>query len=287
MRSFTEGQRTMESVAMEHGFHKGCYIMRKSDKLVACIEAFQGDKVLTTIEDGPLTGKATFLVEVMLGGKWKVVQKKKDPEIIDFQQIVPLRSKEFQLHVAKGQIMQALWNLERDNQHVHANLKVQLKPRSVFTLAPFPRHQLKLVPVSWRIDGHEVGSSSSKDRILGLCLGQWAISPGATPKHVFFVNGMFQPVDKDGSTERAFLAPYWFVKSTDKRDEANMEFHPNVFEPDAVNQHGQVPILRNSKAIGRDQELMCYIKPKAPEQEYLEPVQGPSKRLRSKKQASA
>lgn len=77
---------------------------------------------------------------------------------------------------------------------------------------------------------------------------------------------MFSPVGKSGSYERAFLAPFWFVKSTDKRDEANMEFHPNVFEPDVVNQHGHVPILRNSKAIGRDQELICHIKPKAPEE---------------------
>ena len=93
MRSFTEGQRTMESIASEQGFHKGCYIMRKSDKLVARIEAFHGDKVLTSIEDGPLTGKVTFRVEVMLGGKWKVVEKKKDPETIDFQQIVSLAFK--------------------------------------------------------------------------------------------------------------------------------------------------------------------------------------------------
>ena len=283
VRNFTDGQSSPEMVAKEHGFEVGKYIRRKSDKCLGKIEHFQGNKVRISIEEGPLiAGKAELSVEVLLSGKWKPCEIKDKPEKVNFDS--PVVSLEWQTQVIKAQIVQKLWEMEHNCQHVAANLTVQVKPKGVFTTAPFPKHQLKLVPASWKVDAVDIGNPTLKDK-LGLCLGQWSLAPGADPKHVFYIQGVYIP-EKDGNTDNSFLAPFWFVKSSSKAAEANLEFHPKVLKYDKENRHQQVPILRNIKALSADEELVCYIPAKDPEPEHLQILPAPSKRQRTKASAA-
>ena len=267
VRGFTDGRASPEMVAKEVGFEVGKYIRRKSDKCLGKIEAFVGNKVHISIEDGPLNaGKAELSVGVLLSGKWKVTEIKEKPEQVSFMS--PVLSIEWQAHVIKAQIVQKLWEMEKDEcQHVSANLTVQVKPKGVFTTAPFPKHQLKLAPATWKVESVEIGSAGIQDK-LGICLGQWALGAGLTPKHVFFLQGVYIP-EKDGIVqEKSFLAPFWFIKSTTKPDEANMEYHPKLLKHHQENRHGQIPVLRNLKPLSAEEELILHI-PKVPEVEHL------------------
>lgn len=266
VRGFTDGRASPEMVAKENGFEVGMYIRRKSDKCLEKIEAFVGDKVHISIEEGPLNaGKASLSVAVLLSGKWRVTELKGKPEKVNFMS--PVLSSELQAHVIKAQIVQKLWEMEKDCQHVSANLTVQVKPKGVFTTAPFPKNQLKLVPVTWKVESMEIGSAGIQDK-LGICLGQWTLGPGMSPKHTFFLQGVYIP-EKDGIVqEKSFLGPFWFIRSTTTPADANVEYHPKLLKHDQENRHGQIPFLRNFKPLGTDEELILHI-PKVEEVEHL------------------
>ena len=113
VRGFTDGRASPERVAKENGFEVGMYIRRKSDKCLEKIEAFVGDKVHISIEEGPLNaGKASLSVAVLLSGKWRVTELKGKPEKVNFMS--PVLSSELQAHVIKAQIDAVLTDIGAD-----------------------------------------------------------------------------------------------------------------------------------------------------------------------------
>eukprot|EP00435_Cladocopium_sp_Y103_P036001 s2257_g9.t1 len=82
---------------------------------------------------------------------------------------------------------------------------------------------------------------------------------------------------------KAFVNPFFFVKSTPFAEDANVELHPQPFSPEDFNKDGKIPVIRNTVALKAGDELVVYLpQAKTDEPEELQPVPC-NKRQRTKK----
>ena len=245
----------MSDLAEEKGFEVGKLIQRKADKAVAKIDSYQNDMVIVVVQDGPISGKAQFPIENLLAGKWKVIDKKPDPEFLtDLESVRPSTSTDMQVQVLKAQIIAELWKLEQQHEAVHKNLMIQLKPfKAVFVTVKVAKGKLVLVPTSSNIK--LVKPSQDMKVSKALCGGSVCLS-GCSQDYVLFIQPQYQPVDKPSP----FVNAAFFLRSSTDMDECNMEIHPK-FAPTDLNRGTpcKIPCLRNFKPIEKDEELVVYV----------------------------
>lgn len=77
---------------------------------------------------------------------------------------------------------------------------------------------------------------------------------------------------KDDDFGHTFLSPFWIVRVTNKKDDANMEMGKTTIEG-----FKHIPVFKNTKAITANTILMRYV-PKKVDDTVLEPLK---KKLRS------
>ena len=264
------------TVAIEKGFEVGKMIQRRGDKVTAVIDSYQGDSVIVSMQEGPLSGKAKFPIEVLVGGKWKVIEPKGQPTMItDLMKVTPNSCAEMAIQTLKGKVISELWHLEQKHQKVHQSLNVQLKPhKGVYVTKAFGKEKLVLTPCSWKVEGRPVGDPLN-DQTRGLCLGQLSLS-GHAKSYVFHIHPSYNPEDKNDP----FVNPCFFVRSTTEESDANMEIHPKL-TPSDKNHQMKIPVLRNTKPLDDQDELLVYIPAKAVVEE-IQAYQSPPKRHRTK-----
>ena len=211
----SDGTLEPSQFAREAGFEPGVYIQRKKDQTLAQINSFSKDNVLVEVEDGPISGKATFKIATLLQGSWKVVERKAEPQDVEgLTDLLPLSSPAFLAHCLRGQVMQALFDLEAAHHHVHEQLRVQVKPvKAVFATEAFPKGKLVLVPCSLKLDGRRLGQIMDGNK-TSLCLGQLSLKHAklaTCESMVFWIQPFFSDGGKD-KTKPGFVSPFFCVR---------------------------------------------------------------------------
>ncbi|CAJ1453487.1 unnamed protein product [Effrenium voratum] len=264
------------SLLREEGFVEGQYLQRKTDKIVARIVAMEGEKVTLAIEDGMISGKAQVSVSALLSKQWKKIQPPQEAEeLTEFRQQTAKHSPEVRLTLAKADILKKLVGLEEKHCAVYKALKVMFKPqKAVIATHAFEAGWLVLVPVSMKIDAKPIEQDGGQSAV---CLGR------VKGSDVFWLQPCFIPDKGDG---RAFVAPFWFVRSTNEQSEANCALTDEV-ERDFKNTNIKVPLLKSTRRIEAGEQLRCYVPKQAKRVEVEELIalhdpEPPAKRRRHK-----
>ena len=289
LRTFNERGKfkDMGQLAKEKGFAEGQYIHDKKSKSTAKIVEFKGDLVVVDLDDeSPLYGLAQFPVEQLISGKWKVIQPRSEPEMIeDLAPMLPVKSHQLCIETIRAKILVELWEKENLNKKVYEGLQVQIKPhRAVFTTQHFGKNKLVLWPTGWKLDGR-LPENAIKNN--GMCLGKLSMS-GMQKSYLFYINPCYVAPDKNGNTEKAFLNPCFSIRVTRDQEEATVEVYPR-FTPKDMNQAMKIPCVRNIKPLEAGEELLCFVEAPSNESEgvpdlvpHVEPPAPATKRQRTK-----
>lgn len=270
------------TLLQEGGFEIGQLIERKADRVMAKLDRVAGNKAVLLLQDGPLSGWATVSVASLLKGEWKKAAPKVDPvELPDFHGCLPTCSRELCLMQVKGSIAGKLLDLEKKHIKVHDGLKVFLKPmKAVIAQKRFGKGELVLVPSTTKIVTEQPQS--------GVCLGSVGLAQEIESADISLWLAPCTILPKEGGLKQPFVAPFWFVRSTSVKEDANCEVVP-VMDSDHPNHLLKVPFLRNFKPIKSDEELLCFAE-KVAKQASVEALtqmtpEPPTKRRRGKGQA--
>lgn len=267
-----EGKISAEvSLVREMGFEVGQPVMRKLDKVKGTIAEMSGDKITINVDDGPITGRAQVSAEGFRKGQWKILKTKPDPplEVLDCSPYSALASEEVKIGLTKGQILQALVNMEEKHKKVLKGIKMTLKPhRDIIATKAFPVGKLCLVPCSTRIE--------TRDQ-----LAAGSVSLGTINGSMFQLGSHFVGPDKDGSFDKAFLQPFWSVRVTHDPEKANVVIEP-LIDLATDNSSLRIPVIRNTKEVEAEDVLLRCVQKDKP-QVQLEPLVPEPKRRRTGK----
>ena len=145
-------------------------------------------------------------------------------------------SPELVVAVTKGKIMEKLIDLERQHKASLNKIKVFTKPsKMVEAAAEVETGKLTLVPATNVVQAH---SEPKKGLQLGMC--------GTADSHF----SLGAPVGK-------VIVPWWYVKSTNDAEKANMEII-SVFDPHDPNKNLKAPLMKNTKPLEIGDVLMRY-----------------------------
>ena len=215
----------------------------------------------------------------MISGKWRIVAPKTAPAMISMINMKPLDNPDYLKQKLIADITLKLYEMDGQYHDNLEHLEIQVKPnKSVFVTQQFAKHALTLVPSSFKVQAIKTDLFKIEN-MLGHCLGVWPHASGVSTNFVMFIHSSYTK-SEDGKP--GFCSPFWFVKATDKPEEANMEYYPKMFGPTDVNNRHQIPFLRNTKALAAKQELKVYVPPRPKEAEHLVMIQQPAKRARTK-----
>ena len=263
-----DGKLTDPSTLLkECGFEIGQFVRRKKDKVLCKIHEVQGEQVLLSIEDGPLTGMAHVATTSFLKGEWKMVQAPSEAEMVDFLQATAESSSEARFQIMRGEIQKKLIALE--GQHAgtaYKLIQINTKPqRNVTCTKVIKKGKLQLVPTSLNISFKNPDQGSELNPAgASISLGQiedgfsaWLQSTFVLPKE-----------EREG-----FISPFWLIRTTAKLSDANMELS-HVFEASDENHTLKIPVLKNSRDLSEGEVLMRFVERRAFEPEPLVPVSG-------------
>lgn len=233
-------QVTPSQMMCEMGFQVGCWVERKKDKVQASVVALSDDYVKMQCDDGQMyevTSKA------FLEGQFKLMKQPKDPVSIEnYEAHLAMKSKDVDMAITKGRVLEALVAFEKKHINVHKHLRLHFKPmREIVALSGFATGKLILVPCTNRVENV---TDPSK------------VSSGMIPlahesKSLYLVASMVAPKENDFS--KTVLCPFYMVKVCHTEDEANMEYHiPTVGNP------YKIPVLRNNKEVAAGDVLIRF-----------------------------
>ena len=241
----------------EQGFHVGCVVMRKADKVRGEILSMAGSTVVIEVHEGPLTGTAQISADGFRRGQWKISKEKIAPlEVAGDRHSALGKSKELRLKVVQGKVAAAILAAEEKSKSCLAGLKVTLKPsRDVMAVKEFAKGELILNPATPKI----VASDNPTSGMVSL---------GKIDGFLIHLVPHFQGPDKEGSYEEAFLPPFWAVRTTHDVSKTNMEMH-HVYDPSKTNNVAKLTVMRNCRDIAANEVLFRWV-PKKESTEVLE-----------------
>ena len=245
-----EGQLKDPKVLVhEAGFMEGQYVMRKADKTRATIVSIHGGSVTLEVEseDGT-TKKVMASYRAFFSGEWKKLKEARAPVCVeDYKPFLVDASHDFNLQVAKGQLMQELQQLEKQHCKVHEGLKLNVRPsKDVIATSNFAIGKLVLVPCTMKISANEPKSG------MFVSLAK-KIKVGDTMVKFHLQSQVALKVKNDALQTDSSLAPFWMVKTTHEMDEANMA----IVEGPKTG-HG-VPIMKNIVDVAAGDSLIRYV----------------------------
>ena len=226
-------QVTPSQMMCEMGFQVGCWVERKKDKVQASVVALSDDYVKMQCDDGQMyeiTSKA------FLEGQFKLMKQPKDPVSIEnYEEHLAMKSKDVDMAITKGRVLEALVALEKKHINVHKHLRLHFKPmREIVALSGFGKGKLILVPGTCRVERADPSKGSGIALAQGMCLLASMVAP------------------KGDDFSKAWVSPFFMVKLTHEEDEANMELHVAPGSP------FKIPILRNNKEVAAGDVLIRF-----------------------------
>ena len=257
--SYTAEGQLKDPIVLVHeaGFMEGQYVMRKADKTRATIVSIHGGSVTLEVEseDGT-TKKVMASYRAFFSGEWKKLKEARAPVCVeDYKPFLVDASHDFNLQVAKGQLMQELQQLEKQHCKVHAGLKLNVRPsKDVIATSGFAIGKLVLVPCTMKISANEPKSG------MFVSLAK-KIKVGDTMVKFHLQSQVALKVKDDALQTDSSLAPFWMVKTTHEMDEANMAI---VEAP-----RNGVPIMKNIVDVAAGDSLIRYVEKEEVEVEPL------------------
>ena len=226
-------QVTQSQMMCEMGFKVGCWVERKKDKVQASVVALSDDNVKMQCDDGQMYEVSSM---AFLEGQFKLMKQPKDPVSIEnYEAHLAMNSKDVEMGITKGRVLEALVTLEKKHIHVHQHLRLHFKPqKDIVALKGFGKGKLALVPCTVRVE-NPTRISSGMIRLAD----KLALVPNMTPP-------------RESDFTKSVLAPFWMVRVTHEVDESNMELHVPAGSP------YKIPILRNSKDVAAGDVLVRY-----------------------------
>ena len=216
----------------ESGFVPGAWITRKQDKLVAQLLKLENDQIIIECDGDQYAAQMSAFIE----GKWKLTDAPKAREEADHVAHAAFNSPELVVAVTKGKIMEKLVDLERQHKASLNKIKVFTKPsKMVEASAEVEKGKLTLVPATNVVQAH---NEPKKGLQLGMC--------GTADIHF----SLWAPVGK-------VIVPWWYVKSTNDTEKANMEII-SVLDPHDPNKNLKAPLMKNTKPLEIGDVLMRY-----------------------------
>lgn len=216
----------------ECGFVPGAWIARKQDKLVAKLLKLENDQVIIECDGDQYIAQMSAFLE----NKWKLTDEPKAKEEADHVAKAAFNSPELAVAVTKGKIMEKLIDLERQHKASLNKIKVFTKPsKMVEASAEVEKGKLTLVPATNVVQAH---NEPRKGLQLGMC--------GTADSHFSL-----------GAPAGKVVVPWWYVKSTNDTEKANMEII-SALDPHDPNKNLKVPLMKNSKPLEIGDVLMRY-----------------------------
>ena len=219
----------------ELGFIVGDIIKNQNDKTLFQIVAVDGSEIHVTND----TGNAERIALSSFQNKeWSIEVKKPTPAMMP--RYPPVENAAFMAMAIKGEISQHLFELA--TSYRVDELSVMSKPtKAVTATIKFPKGKLVLVPSTLKIEmGPKLPSS------LHVELKLYAQSE----LHFWLAPYTYAP-DELADKTKGFVAPFWFVGSTDDQSTVNMELT-------SVSASCKIPLLKNICAIPAGTTLLIH-----------------------------
>ena len=135
----------------EMGFQVGCWAESVKDKVQASVVALSDDTVKMQCDDGQMYEVNSM---AFLEGQFKLMKQPKDPVSIEnYEAHLAMNSKDVDMGIIKGRVLEALVALEKKHINVHKSLRLHFKPmREIVALSAFGKGKLVLVPCASRVE---------------------------------------------------------------------------------------------------------------------------------------
>ena len=229
------------------GFTIGMNVQRKQDKVLATITDV-GNDVVTLLVGADLV---TVSADSFLKGLWKEVVAKKEPEKVDWVKIAPDKSESLSQIAMKGFVAQAMLDQWGEIMKNPDQFQV-MNPKNVKVSEEFAKHKLQLACATNKILFEKNEGDPSSGLQLGLTKGYRVI---LQPSNVF---------PKDEAPGQGFLNPFWVMKTSEKKDDCNMEIYGLTANRDldslGNDESVPLPFARNFKKVSPGESLVLFSK---------------------------
>ena len=232
------------------GFSPGMTVLRRADQTKGVIKAITHEGVVLKLWE--TDEEVVASCDSFLKGKWREVKEKAPRKSIDdWGKISQDESLPWHMSMLRAKIMHSM-----DEQWQHlgfqiADLKVEVK--NVIAAKDFSVNKLDMGVATMKINIIPDDPETESDGIqIGMFRGH----------RVMLVGNCVLPKESETNPNQGFLNPTWFVKTSSKKTESNMEwigFTPKA-DLDIEGWKVQLPSIRNFKKISQGDTLVLYQK---------------------------
>ena len=258
------------------GFTVGQSVSRKADETAAVVVSMSPERVTVQLEDG---SRASVSAKSFLSGEWRVVKAKQQADAVQgWSSFLPPHNLDFLVSQWKGELLRRILEAHKNqDKHMHNSLNIFLKPKMVTVETKQAVHRLQILPLTCKLDVRPDAEASPN--ASAVCVGMTDLM-GDTYKA--WLLPMHVAPDPDKEDQRAFLHPFWLMKTTANEDEANMEMHPKGHGTRRLRLDGQwkLPVARNTAVLEPGDALLLHRPAAALQPEALIP-ETPSKKRKS------
>ena len=199
----SQGKQVDDALLRSAGFTVGQSVSRKPDDTAAKVVSMRPDRVTVELEDG---SRASVSAKSFLSGEWRVVKGKG---------LLPATAQ----HGLVGEpVQELLKRILETHKNMQDSLSIFLKPKMVTVETKQAVHRLQILPLTCKLDVRPDAEASPN--ASAVCVGVMELM-GDTYKA--WLLPMHVAPDPDKADRRAFLHPFWLMKTTANEDEANME----------------------------------------------------------------
>lgn len=232
------------------GFRPGMTVLRKADQIKGVINAISQDGVVLHLVGS--NEEVVASCDSFLKGKWREIKENAPRKNIDdWGKISQDESLPWHMSMLRAKIMYSMDEQWQNLGFQIADLKVEVK--NVIADKDFPVHKLDMGVATMKINIIPDDPETESDGIkIGMFRGH----------QVMLVGNCVLPKQHETNPNQGFLNPTWFVKTSSKKNEANMEWTgcTPTADLDIEGWKIQLPSIRNFKRISKGDTLVLYQK---------------------------